>query len=88
MAQQSALRNEQKETDSEMIENVRCAITNGHCSNGELVAFVLETYKASRSKVRAVLERYEGSLWLVEKGINNKSTYHLNTAPAAPVHFF
>jgi hypothetical protein len=88
MAQQSALRNEQKELDTEIIENIRCAITNGHCSNGELVAFVVETYKTSRSKVRAVLERYEGNLWLVEKGINNKSTYHLNTAPGLPVSFF
>lgn len=88
MAQQSALRNKQKESDSEIIENIRCAITNGHCSNGELVGFVVGTYKASRSKVRTVLERYEGSLWLVDKGKNNKSTYHLNTAPAAPVNFY
>lgn len=78
--QKVVMENEQQQKDADVIEHIKVAITNEQYSSGDIVKFVVDTFKVSRVKVREVLARYQGQLWLVEKGLNNKLTYSLNVA--------
>ena len=73
--------------DAEVIESVRAAITNGQSTKGNIESFVRSTSNITRNRLRAVLDKYEDRLWVVEKGAHNTSLYRLKVSPVPPVSF-
>lgn len=67
----------QLEIDSEVIEAIKTAITNGECLKGDIVKFTTSTYGISRRQTHRILDEYEGRIWNAEKGKNNASIYSL-----------
>lgn len=72
---------EQQKTDIQAIESIRAAITNGQSIKSDIESFIQTTGRISRKKARTVLEKYEGSLWVMVKGSHNKSIYRLMEPP-------
>jgi hypothetical protein len=72
---------EQQENDAETIEAIRTAIANAKHTKMEIETFVLDMTEVPRQRVRAVLDRYSGRLWIKTKGLHNKYLYSLNLAP-------
>lgn len=78
---------EQESSDADVIEQIKCAITNGEITKTKIESFVVSTSDVSHRRVRNVLSKYEDRLWSVEKGEKNASVYSLIVAPIALVNF-
>ena len=86
-AHQAAQEAAERKVDADVIEAVKAAMVNAQHSKSDIEKFVQATSDISRNKVRAILDRYEGRLWVVEKGAKNASIYSLKQAPVSPVSF-
>ncbi len=78
---------EQQKMDADVIESIKAALTNGQCAKGDIEKFIQSTSSISRSKVRAILDKYEDRLWIMEKGAHNTSIYTFKAPPMPPVSF-
>ena len=70
---------EQRQKDKYVIEQIKTAITNDQRTKGNIEEFVTTTSDSPHRKVRSVLKKYEGELWIAEKGPNNSSLYTLKS---------
>ncbi|WP_051171189.1 hypothetical protein [Spongiibacter marinus] len=66
VAQQAAAEAERRQEDAEIIEKIKTALVNGESAKGTIVKFVCSVSDFSNSKVRTILERYEGRFWSME----------------------
>lgn len=78
----------QQENDADAIEAITTAIVNGKHSKREIEEFVYEISDLPRQRMRTVLDRYAGRLWVMTRGLHNVHSFTLNQEPEPPVSFF
>ena len=78
---------EQKQTDADAIEAITAALTNDKHGKTEIVEFVVQVSDVPRNRVRTVLQRYEGQLWDMTRGMHNICFYSLKPPGVTQVSF-